>query len=343
MPAATVADLLGRLADKSFVVHRQSRQRWSLLETVRVYALDKLTEAGELESVPAATSHWAVDAGAQIEHRLEHGEPWRADFDADADDLRAALGLAVGDLAPRLARTLGHLTFARRFLAEARGHYLRAAETEPDIAQAARDLWSAARVAQVENIGQLRYEYGVAAAERAAAAGDPGTQSAVLAEAVSLATRFPALFEHDVALAELQEILQLAHQVAPADDASAAAQLVAADAWTNTRVVEVPDVAMFEAALEAAERADDPVLISAAIDALGAAQIMGGHLAETHELGERRLSLLTRLPAHQPRTGAEIHDILHMAVENAVSAGEVAFALETAAVSTTRSSSRPRH
>ncbi len=316
MPAATVADLFGRLADKSFLVHRQTRQRWSLLETVRAYALDKLTEAGELDAVTERYVAWAVDVATGIEDRLENDESYRAELDAVVDNLRAALGLADGHLAARLARTLGHLTFARRFLAEARGHYLRAADLEPDGTQAARDLWSAARVAQVENIGQLRYEYGVAAADRAAAAGDPATQSAVLAEAVSLATRFPALFEHDVELAELQEALRLAHEVAPPDDVSARAQLVAADAWTNTRVVEVPDVTMFEAALEAAERADDPILVSAALDALGSAQMMNGQLARTHEFGARRLSLLARLPSasassrhrdprHPPHDGGE--------------------------------------
>ncbi len=57
---------------------------------------------------------------------------------------------------------------------------------------------------------------------------------------------------------------------------------------------------------------------------------MGGHLAKTHELGTRRLGLIARLPSHQPRAGSEIHDILHMAVENAVSAGAVTFALDAA-------------
>ena len=330
MPPATVADLLGRLADKSFVVHRHGRQRWVLLETVRAYALDKLVDAAEFDAVTERYVDWAVDVEVTLEDRLERGEPWRPDFDAVVDDLRAALGLAAGNLAARLARTLGHLTFARRFLAESRGHYLRASEAESETAQAARDLWSAAGVAHVQSIGQLRYEYAVAAADRAAAAGDPGTQAAVLAEAVSVATRFPAIFDRDVGLAEVQEMLRLAHQVAPDDDPVAAAQLVAADAWTNTRVVDVPDVVMFEAALEQAERVHDPVLVSAALDALGAAQIMGGHLASTHDLGDRRLALLTQLPGHQPRAGSEIHDILHMAVENAVSAGEVGLALETA-------------
>jgi predicted ATPase/DNA-binding CsgD family transcriptional regulator len=330
MPPATVADLVGRLADKSLLVHRPGRHRWSLLETVRSYALDKLVAAGELAAVTDRYVSWAVDAGSEIESRLERGEPWRAEFDAVADDLRAALGLADGELVARLARSLGHLSFARRFLAEARGHYVRAAESTSDMAQAAHDLWSAAGVAQVENNGQLRYELAVAAAERAAAADEPGTQSAVLADAVSAATRFPAMFARDIELAELQRMLHLAHQVAPPDDRSANAELIAADAWTSTRLVEVPDVAMFEAALEAAEQAEEPLLVSAALDALGAAQVMGGHLAKTHELGARRLSLVARLPAHQPRAGAEIHDILHMAVENAISAGAVGFALETA-------------
>jgi hypothetical protein len=70
--------------------------------------------------------------------------------------------------------------------------------------------------------------------------------------------------------------------------------------------------------------------VSAALDALGAAQVMGGHLARTHELGARRLGLLAQLPADEPRAGSEIYDILHMAVENAICAGELGFAFETA-------------
>jgi hypothetical protein len=59
-------------------------------------------------------------------------------------------------------------------------------------------------------------------------------------------------------------------------------------------------------------------------------RVMAGRMATTHEIGARRLGLLARLPAHHPRAGTEIHDLLHMAVENAVSAGEISFALETA-------------
>jgi predicted ATPase/DNA-binding CsgD family transcriptional regulator len=330
LPPSAAADVLGRLADKSLVVHRYGDERWSLLETVRAYSLDKLAELGELDAVTDRYVRWAVDAAADLEEQLQRGEPWRAAFDDLADDLRAALILADDDVAAGLARSLGHLAFARRFLAEARGHYLHAAQCAVDDMRAALDLWSAAGVAQVETNGQLRHEYAVAAAQRAAAAGDYGTQAAVLGEAVAVATRFPALFERDVGLAELQEMLDVAHKVLPAGDLVAAAQLAAADAWTTTRITEVPDVEAFNAALAAAEQVDDPMLISAALDALGSAQVMNGHFAVTHELSARRLNLLGRLPGHNPQAGAEIHDILHMGVETAITAGQVPFALSTA-------------
>lgn len=329
LPPAAVADLVGRLADRSLLVHRPGGARWALLETVRAYALDKLNEAGESAAVTDRYVHWALDTATQIEELLDRGAPWRAALDPVLDDLRAALALADRTVAARLARSLGHLTFARHFLAEARAHYVHAAECALDDAQAARDLWAAAWVAQVENNGRLRHRYALTAAERAAAAGDHGTQAAVLAEAVSVATRFPAIFDRDVELTELQGMLDLAHQVAPEDDPGAQAQLAAADAWTASRTVDVPDTAMFDAAFASAQQADDPALISAALDALGSVNVMHGRFAHTHRLAAQRLDLVPRLPAHHPRAGSEIHDILHMAVENAVTAGELTFALET--------------
>ena len=108
-PPAAVADLIGRLADESLLVHRQGGERWSLLETVRAYALDKLIEAGELDEVTDRYLRWAVDLSADLEDRLERGQPWRPAFHTVADDLRAALGLADGAVAAPLARSLGHL------------------------------------------------------------------------------------------------------------------------------------------------------------------------------------------------------------------------------------------
>ena len=83
---------------------------------------------------------WAADAAADIENRLERGEPWQAAFDAVADDLRAALSRirlpGPDGLGHRLARSLGHLAYARRFLAEAIAHNEAAAARAPIPARA---------------------------------------------------------------------------------------------------------------------------------------------------------------------------------------------------------------
>ena len=330
LPPAAVADIVGRLTDKSLLVHRPGAGRWSMLETVRAYALDKMAADRETAIVTDRYVRWAVDIASSIEGNLERDESWREAFDELVADLRAAVVLADKEIASQLARSLGHLTFARRFLAESRAHYLRAAECTVDDVQAVLDLRSAADVALVEKRGQLLYEYAVAAAARAEAAGDRAMQAAVLAEAVSVASRFPALFDRDVDLAELQKMLDVAQSVLPAGDESARAELLAAKAWTGTRTAEIPGTAEFEAALDAARRAGDPVLVSAAFDALGAANVMEGQLSQAHRIGTERLALLAGLPEHSPRAGAEILDILHMATENAVTAGELSFALETA-------------
>jgi hypothetical protein len=296
-----------------------------------------MAAAGETESIDARYTDWAVATAEQIETQLpgagESAEAWRVDFDRCADDLRAALSVARrDDSAHRLARSLGHLTYARRFLAESRRHFMTASEQAGDGALAAHDLWDAASVAQVEMRGELRFELVVAAAERAASAGAHGTQAAVLAEAVSIGTRFPAIFERDVPLERLQALLDTAVAVAPPDDATVQAQLAAARAWTSTQIVEVPDPAEFERAFEAARAAGDAVLMSSALDGLGAATLMSGRFREAFDVSEERRGLLARLPPHVPRAGSEIHDVVHMGVENAVTAGELPVALETATI-----------
>ena len=334
-----LADLVGRLGDKSLLVHRRFAgvERWAQLETVRAYAVEKMSAAGETDAIDARYADWAVALAEQIEGQLEEpsrrATQWRVEFDRCADDLRAALSVARDDdSAHRLARSLGHLTYARRFLVESRQHYLTASVRASTGSAAAQDLWDAASVAQVEMRGELRFDLVVAAAERAAAAGDHSTQAAVLAEAVSIGTRYPAIFERDVPLERLQELLNVAARVAPAQDPVVQAQLLTAQAWTSTRLVDLPDPALFRLAFEAARDADDPAVMSSALDGLGASLLMSGRFTETFRVSEERRSLLARLPAHLPRAGSEIHDVVQMAVENAVSAGELPVAAETAPI-----------
>jgi predicted ATPase/DNA-binding CsgD family transcriptional regulator len=332
-PVGTVADLVGRLADKSLVVHRRADLdgRWALLDTVRAYASEKLAAAGELDATRERYTQWALATAAELEQRLAGNAPWRDALDLVLDDLRAALrGTRDPENARALARLLGHLTYARRFLAEAREHYLTAAEVAGTAAHAAEDLWLAAKVAHCEQRGDVVFDLHLAAAERAAAAGDARRQATVLAEAISIGSRFPAIFPTDVPLERLQQLLATAERVAPPGDELVRAQVAAARAWTHTRLVEVPDPAPFEAALRAARAVDDPATISAMLDAVSSADVMAGRLRRAYESSVERLDLLARLPGHDPPAGAELHDILHMATENAITAGELPAALAAA-------------
>jgi len=88
-----VADLVGRLTDKSLLRHRRGPDgsRWQMLETIRAYALDRLAASGEEAAVRDAHLIWAASVSAYLEQRAETGQQWRSAFDTVADDLRAAL------------------------------------------------------------------------------------------------------------------------------------------------------------------------------------------------------------------------------------------------------------
>src|SRR5262249_44590393 len=87
---AEVADLLGRLVDKSLVVHqRATPDRWRLLETVRAFAAERLRADGEEARARERHRAWFAAHAALLEQRI--GGLWRDEFDATACDLRAAL------------------------------------------------------------------------------------------------------------------------------------------------------------------------------------------------------------------------------------------------------------
>jgi predicted ATPase len=78
-------DLLGRLVEKSLVAveERGSARRYRLLETVRLYARDRLAEAGEDAALGQRHARWALALAER-----ERGSPR---LDHDAANLRAAL------------------------------------------------------------------------------------------------------------------------------------------------------------------------------------------------------------------------------------------------------------
>jgi hypothetical protein len=151
-----------------------------------------------------------------------------------------------------LARSLGHLAYACRYLAEARGHFAQAARLAPDDHLALADLLAQAHVAAAEGRGELAFDLLLASADLARTAGDDAARSTALMEAVTVAHRIAGTFTHEVPHSRLRELLAEAERLAPADDPVAAARLAAAAAWNAQAEKAAPDPQLAAAALAAA-------------------------------------------------------------------------------------------
>ncbi|SCL46534.1 Predicted ATPase [Micromonospora citrea] len=343
-----VADLLARLVEKSLVVRvRGAVSRWRLLETVRAFAIEQLTAAGEEPALRQRHLDWAAATAVGLERRLgdrprpgDGSQPPAADtspderrpeFPAVADDLRAALAncpSGPSPLAHRLARALGRLTYAHRFLLEAADHFERAAAFAPTPKDAARDLRSAADcVVIVTNSSPRAFRQLMAAAERAEAAGDGDARAVALARAVELANRFSSEPAAEMPQHRLRDLLDQAVASGAPDRPTVSACLALARAWTAGGQWRAPDPQLAAAALAAARSAGDPVLVSAALEAVSVAATTAGRLREAHRVTGERIALLPSLPRDDPYAGVEIVDALHMAAGCAIVAGDLRAAL----------------
>ena len=330
-----VADLVGRLTDKSLLTHRRGPEgsRWQMLQTIRAYALDQLADSEEEATVRDAHLRWAASVADDLERQAEAGLAWRAGFDVVADDLRAALarppGPGTAEVSHRLARALGHLAYARRFMVEAREHYRIAAARAAGPADAAADLRAAADVAMAGGNGALAFDLLLAAAEQAGDAGDDSARAACLAYAATVADRFAAEFPAEVPHEALRRLVDEAAAASPAGDQVAAAYVAIAAAWITNPEKTVPE-ALAARALAAARLTGDPVLVTGALDAVVGVLDQGGRLREAHQVNAERAQILERLPRHDPRAGTEIVDTFHMITEIAVTAGDLPWALTAA-------------
>ena len=89
-----------------------------------------------------------------------------------------------------------------------------------------------------------------------------------------------------------------------------------------------PDPQLAAAALAAARRAGDPVLISGSLDAAAQAARAAGKYRQAHKLSVERSQLQGRLPRHEVRAGFEISD--SRSITLAVAAGDLPGALSMA-------------
>src|SRR5262249_52605579 len=269
-----VADLLGRLVDKSLVVHqRATPDRWRLLDTMRAFAAERLRADGEEARARDRHRAWFAAHAAELERRI--GGEWRDEFDVVACDLRAALaGCPPGPdpVAHGLARALGHLTFARRFLREALGHYEQAAAHAPSPGGAAQDLTDAAGCALLmDSSGDRALELLLAAADRACRAGDGDAQAIALPCPVETAARHPGSHTATMPGERLRDLLQHAASAGDPAHPPVAAALAAAEVWSATPVNLKLDADLARIAEQTARAAADPVLISASLAATRAA------------------------------------------------------------------------
>jgi predicted ATPase len=108
-----VADLLGRLVDKSLVVAEQDAggYRYRLLEPMRQYARELLVEANEVTTVEGRHHAFYLELARAADPERTSAGPILAagPLEADHDNLRAALGWALGHEPQQALRLAVHM------------------------------------------------------------------------------------------------------------------------------------------------------------------------------------------------------------------------------------------
>ncbi|WP_021591108.1 ATP-binding protein [Actinomadura welshii] len=319
MPRAEVADLLGRLVDHNLVV--RTGRGWRLLDTIRAFGLSQASTVGEHDAIRERYLLWAFATAADLETRLD--ADWRSAFDGVADDLRTAAAAVGSDPAAHgFVRTLAHLTFAAGRFVEARTLYQAAARCATGIEQG-QDLragaYAALSVADYRSATELMRQ-----AVEAAGTAD------LRAEAVVIGVRYdfgPIESPTD----DQARLLAEAQRTADADqsDQRLTALVAMAKVWHEGHGW-MPDLGRAPEAVELARAAGDPLVLVAAMDALGNALDRAGAFREAHRLAGERLRIATTLPRHDPAAVAEIVDAFHVAPRAALGAGDLPAALALA-------------
>jgi predicted ATPase/class 3 adenylate cyclase len=143
-------DLIEQLVDKSLVTVEQladDKLRYRLLETLRQYAAERMSEAGESEE--AHSHHFAYFVGLAeraYHRRIEHEAASLAALEIDHDDYRVALAWSRSHPTDflRLASVLGWFWHLRSYYREGKAWLEEALESNPreETPERARALWA---------------------------------------------------------------------------------------------------------------------------------------------------------------------------------------------------------
>jgi tetratricopeptide (TPR) repeat protein len=121
-----ILDLLSQLVDKSLVLVEEGEHavRYELLETVRQYGINKLSEGGEIKEIRQRHANYfvklaeEVDQGLRDERQIECLEVLENEHDNLRGALRRSIDYADADLAFRLVSALGWFWIMRGYWKE---------------------------------------------------------------------------------------------------------------------------------------------------------------------------------------------------------------------------------
>lgn len=325
---AAVVDGLARLTEHSLltVIPAAGGTRYRTLETIRQYGVEQLSAAGELTDVRARHLRWCVATATDLARDASTGAgPWRARFDAAADDMRAALLWAADEPDHRadacgLALSLAASAFTRNLVGEAQQRYEQAASLTGDADVAASALRSAAAVAGCRMRGDDMYRLYLAAADTA----PPAAAARDLATAAATTYRFSGTFTQPPPPGAAAALLSSARELA-SDKPSAQAAIALAECGVLTdspHLAVSQAIELAERAVDLADRTGDPLAQSAALDALTAAQCWAGDTFATAATTRRRVELLASAPV-TPASAHERVNALSEAAETCLGVGDI--------------------
>jgi predicted ATPase len=133
-------DVLQSLVEKSLVRHVD--ERFSMLETIREYAAERLKESGEAESLWREHAEWLLDLGRELPVDHQVSREWLDALEREQDNVRAALDrlepLGETQLALKLAESQWRFWKTRGYTSEGRRRLegLLAADPRPTAARA---------------------------------------------------------------------------------------------------------------------------------------------------------------------------------------------------------------
>jgi predicted ATPase/DNA-binding SARP family transcriptional activator len=122
-----VLDILERLVDQSLLqrFEAQDATRFTILETIREYAMEQLVLSHEIHYMQQAHAHFYLDLAEQAEPQLDGPEPavWLGRMDSELDNFRAALMWSLDKdvaISLRLASALARFWIFQARLSEGR-------------------------------------------------------------------------------------------------------------------------------------------------------------------------------------------------------------------------------